>query len=720
MVEQSEVTASCVSDARRRLFVPRSIVVVGASPTRVTLGTRVLRHLVEFGYAGRLYAVHSSAKEILGVPAVPDIRELTEAPDCVCIAVGADQVLGILETSGRCGVGGAVVYASGFSETDALGHSRQAALAQIALDHKMAVCGPNCLGFINFHDRVAAYSAGVTEEFLAGDVGVISQSGLACIALTNTGRFGMSYAFSVGNSAVLGIADCMDVLADDPRTRVAIVFAETISSPSRFLQAASRMKAAGKPVIVLKVGQSRAGAAATAAHTGSLAGSAAAFRAFFERAGVVQVDDLDEAVETCVLLRQAKAPRGAGGLAIVNISGGEVALTCDLAESVNLKLAAIAESTIKKLESQLPNFSRPSNPLDATGSAVYDMEMLTNCLQTMAADPNVAAVAVTIDSPAALNARQAETFSRMSTAVASAAPGLSKPIFCYSNIGGGLHPKVCAPLEAANVPMLQGGLESLRAASLWLHWHQAVPASSLPIPKDWPFGHWAARLANGKPMTERESKAFLSDHGLPVTREGFAASEAEAVRVANQIGYPVVLKIESEDIPHKSDAGGVALDLGSEEEVRHAYEKVMAACRANMPEARLNGVVVQEMVRGGVEAIVGISKSPPLGPVIVVGAGGVLTELIQDSAVGFAPLGEGQAQQMIAATRLYKLLSGYRGSPPADIAGLVEMLERLSQLAVCYEDHISAIDINPVAVLAAGQGVRALDAVIFPASHSVQ
>lgn len=714
MGEKQDNLAPCSDESKRCLFAPRSMVVIGASPTRPTFGTRVLRHLIEFGYSGRLQVIHSSASEILGVPAVSGFDELSELPDCICIAVGADQVLSVLQDAGSRGIRGAVIYASGFSETDEIGINRQIAMVEIARRFDMAVCGPNCLGFINFHGRVAAYSAGVTTEFMVGDVSVISQSGLACIALTSSLRYGLSYAISVGNSAVMDISECLEFLVKDPHTKVALVFAETIARPDRFQQAVQHMRLAGKPVVVLKVGRSQKGAAATAAHTGSLAGSAAAHRAFFERVGVIQVNNFDEAIEMCALLRQSISPLTRGGLGILNISGGEVALTCDVSEAVGLELPGLTQSTVSALEKVLPDFSRPSNPLDATGVAVYDMEMFKKCLSILAGDPHIAAVAVTIDSPPGLTSRQAETFSRMAAAVASVAPGIPKPILCYSNIGG-LHDAVYGPLERAGIPMLQGTTESLGAIAAWLQWHQSEPDSVvLSPPMEWPLQEWVERLKTGRPLTERESKRFLVDHGIPVTREVFALSELEALQAAEEIGYPVVLKIESADIPHKSDVGGVALNLTNPEEVRLAYLDVLASCKSKLPGAQLDGVVIQEMIDGGNELIAGFCDNPPLGSTVLVGAGGVLAEWIQDTSLGFAPLRANEAQKMISSTKVSKLLSGYRGSLPSDIDPLACVLEKLSHIAVSYREYISAIDINPIAVLPVGKGVRALDALVIP------
>ena len=701
------------------LMRPRSIAVLGASPRPNTLGNNAVANLQRFGYVGGIFPVHPSAPEVAGLKAYANLASLPEAPDCAVVALSSDKVIATLEEAAARGVRAAVVFASGFAETDDAGKALQRDLQALCERTGLVVCGPNCLGLVNVTEKTSLYSSSVPEGLRAGGLAVVSHSGSGCIALSTLGRFGMSYMVSAGNAAVVDMAEYLEFLAADASTRVAALFMEQMRDPARFEHAMAAMHAAGKPVIALKVGRSAKGAAASAAHTGSLAGSGEAYADFFRRNGVIGVDDLDEMAESIALMLAVKRlPRG-DGLGMISVSGGETAMLCDVADRTGVRLPDPAEETKARLRTALPGFGTASNPLDATGNAVYDVSVYEACMEALASDPGIALVAVAQDCSPGLSKLGSGNYRRIAEKVAAVAARLDKPVAFFNPTAGGLHPFVIEPFGNTDVAVMQGTRASLVAIRRLFEYAQAMRAAKRPAPpaaKSDPA--WRARLQAGTPFTEREGKQFLAAHGIPVTRESLATSEAEAVAAAVAIGYPAVLKVESAEIAHKTEVGGVKVGLVDAGAVAAAYREILASVKAKAPQASVAGIVVQEMVSGGVEMIAGLSQCAPFGMGIVTGTGGVLVELVKDASLALAPIDRTRALELIASTRAHKLLEGFRGAPPADIEAFAGVLVALSSIATAYGDLIETIDLNPVSVLSAGQGARVLDALIIPKKPS--
>lgn len=695
------------------LLQPRSVAIVGASPRENTLGNNVVVNLARFGYAGRIFPVHPSAPEVAGMPAFRSLAELPQAPDCAVLAVSADKVLGALEEGAAHGLKAAVIFASGFAELGDEGKVRQRELQDFCARTGMLVCGPNCLGLVNVHERVSLYSSGIPEGMREGGLAVVSHSGSACIALSTLGRFGMSYIVSVGNAAVLDMADYLEFLAADPGTRTVALFMETLRDTARFAQGMKAMHRAGKPVVVLKVGRSEKGAAASAAHTGSLAGNWDAYESYFRSQGVIAVDDFDEMCESLELgLKRAPKPRG-DGVAVIAVSGGETSLVADLAERVGVRLPDLAPDTVANLKTVLPAFGSVGNPLDTTDRGVYDSQnVYAGSIRALAADQAISMIAVVQDCSTGLSARGANNYRRIAQTVADSSREVDKPVAFFNTTAGGLHPHVVEPFTGTQVAVMQGARASLLAIRRFLDYAafqpRQAPAAIATLPQ------WLARLRDGAAFTERESKQFLADHGIEVTREQPARSADEAAAAATRIGYPVVMKIESPDIPHKTEAGGVRIGLEDENAVRRAYAEVIASAKAYAPAARVDGVLVQEMVGGGIETIAGLSRQEPFGMGVVFGAGGVLVELVKDAALALAPMDELSARELISRTRASRLLEGFRGGAKGDVSALATLLARLSAIGAAYCEHLEAVDLNPVSVLAEGKGVRVLDALVIP------
>jgi acetate---CoA ligase (ADP-forming) len=416
-----------------------------------------------------------------------------------------------------------------------------------------------------------------------------------------------------------------------------------------------------------------------------------------------------------LMLSVTRRPRGRG-LGIINVSGGEIALTCDLAQTLGVELPELSAPAGARVKAALPSYGRVSNPLDATGTAVFDMAMYAGCIEGIASDPAVSMVAVSQDCPAGLGGRQAAIYRALATTAAEVAKRIDKPLVFYSNVAGGLHPAVIAPLLEAGVPVLQGARASLLAMRRLFELTGGAPPAEIVVAP--PQEKWRKKFAADEPLTEREAKLFLADHDIPVTREKLAHSAEEAKAAAIEMSFPVVLKIESVDLPHKSDVGGVKLNLRTPQAVSDAFAQIMDSVARLAPDARINGVLVQEMVAVGTEAIVGLSRQDPFGMAVVVGAGGVLVELLRDSALALAPIDEARAAALIGETRLGAMLAGYRGAQPGDARALAALVAKVSRIGAQYGDWLEAIDLNPVHVGVAGEGVRVLDALIAPRKHS--
>jgi acyl-CoA synthetase (NDP forming) len=689
------------------LMNPRSVAIVGATERADASSSYVMKNLIAKGFAGRIHPVHPKAGTVFGHRAHPSLADLPEPADVAVIGIAADRAVAALDDAGRAGTKAAVVLASGFAETGPEGAALQVRLVEVAHRHGMAVCGPNCLGLLNLSTGAALYSSSLSSTLRTGALAILSHSGASAIALANSGRLGLSHIVSAGNGAVTDIPDYIAFLASDPGTRAIGLVLEAIRAPADFAEAMQLVHAAGKPVFALRAGRSATGARATAAHTGALAGANDAYEAFFRRCGVIEVADMDAFVQMGVLATTLRGRPKRPGIAVVGVSGGGVAHVADIADEVGLALPVLAPGTVEALRELLPAFASPQNPLDTTGIAFADGGIYRRALEIAAADPAIGLVVAAQDAPAGLDDACAAEYHGIAEAWADFARASQTPTVFMSNLAAGHHPSVDALTNG--LPVLAGTRAALAAVkALMVPPHAAiVPAGEAPRDDD-----WARRLASGAPLTEREAKTLLAGFGLPVTQEALATSADEAAEIAARIGFPVAMKIESPDIAHKTEAGGVRLHIGDAEAARRAFAEIMANAAAYDPQAHLSGVLVQEMVPQGVEAVVGLVRHEPFGLGIVVGVGGVLVELVKDAAFDLLPLDRAGAEALISRTRLDALLNGYRGSPPADRSALVNVLLGLSRFAAARGEHIEAVDLNPVVVLS--KGARVVDALILP------
>jgi acyl-CoA synthetase (NDP forming) len=710
------------------LLNPRAVAVVGASERHGSAGRLALQNLRNLEYQGTVYAVHPRHKEVLGFPCYPDLNSLSGPVDSVAVLLAAEGVLPTLETAVEVGAQAAWVLASGFAEAGSEGKTRQADLARFAEETGLMVCGPNCIGVANLVDRVATYSAALSPSTRAGGVSAVVQSGAICLGLVNTARFGFRYLISSGNEAVLDSADYIGYLASDPHTQVIIAFVEGIRSPQKFVAAAQAAAEAGKPILLVKAGRSEAARRAVRAHTGSLAGSDAVCDAVFRRLGVMRVDTLDELMETAELFLTCPLPAGEG-VGLLSLSGGQIGLVADLAQDLGLEFPAFSEEAQQALTEILPSYSPIANPLDAWGSG--DLERTyPACVEVVSREEDIHLLAVSRDTPPEVASREVEQSLSVAEAAVWAARETGKPVLLFSNLSVGFQQEVKKVLDEGGVPYLQGTQETLRAIQAFMRYASfrrrmgESIAAGCPSPAD--LSDWRRRLqrvrgtlrlvlseVEGPVLSEVEGRHLLAAYGIPGPREAVVATAEEAVEAAQRIGYPVVLKVLSPDIHHKTEIGGVRVGLMDEAAVVTAFREVMEAAWWHHPQARLEGALVQEMIpTDAVEVILGVLQDPDFGPVVVFGSGGILVELLKDSSLRLPPLSHEEALEMIHETRGARLLQGFRGRPPADIEAVADALVRVSQLAVDLGDLVAALDINPLMVLPKGQGVRAVDVLV--------
>ena len=691
-----------------KMLNPRSIAIVGATP-RMQYGGRFLAAALKAKDRIRVYAVNPRYDEIMGVKSYPSVTELPEAPDAVGIVVPWDQVLDVLRESHRKGAGSAIVISAGFAERGADDRrDLQEELGEFARASGMRISGPNCLGLANVKNDIWATSSSRGAEGLTGPIGLVCQSGATAFgpflvrAVEN--GIGFSYIISTGNEADLDFTDFARYLLDDPDTRVIAGFIEGFKRADKFLEVAKLAAERGKPIVLIKIGRSELGARAARSHTAALTGADARYDAIFAQYGVIRVQDYDELLEVAHLLAHTPKPQ-VPGIAVVSHSGGISSLTADMCGQAGLDLPLLGDEAREGINAILKGFGWAANPADVTGFA--NSESFPQIMEHMINDPRMGTLVVA-SAGADTQARQ----------VIGQRDRTDKGVvFLWT---GSRDAKAgLAQLKNARIPIfytpdkLARGLKSRLAYHTWRERRLADGFAASP-PRTAPQDQAIAQaLGLGRPtLSESESKRLLAAWGVASAREHLAQSPEEAVAAAQLLGFPVVLKVDSPDIPHKTEAGAVRLNLRDAAQVRTAHAEILAGAMAHVPQARIAGVSVQEMVRDGVEVIVGVSCDPQLGPVLLFGSGGVMVEIYNDVALRRCPITHSEAQAMIAGVKGARLLQGFRGRPVADIEALADTLVRVSHLAMHLDGHLAELDINPLMVLPAGQGVKAVDALV--------
>ncbi|QJU58053.1 acetate--CoA ligase family protein [Sphingomonas sp. AP4-R1] len=686
-----------------RLLKARSVVIVGASEKPGALGNSVLRNLERHGFAGDIHLINPKRPVIGSRQALGAIAELPEGVDAAVLAIPGAAVLGAIRELAARGVGAAVIFSAGFAEGGEEGMAAQAEVARIAAAHGMVVLGPNCLGLVNYLDGVPLTFVETPAQRLAGPgVGIVSQSGAMAVVLGTVlmaKDLGISISVSTGNEAASGVEDYLAYLLDEPQTRAIGMIVEQFRSPKRFLALAERAGAAGKQIVLLHPGKSSAARESAATHTGAMAGDWQVMKTLVTRAGVVLVDSIEELGD--VLDLAIRAGRMASGTAVLAESGAFKALTLDLCENLALPLPAPADETAAALRAAVPDFIGISNPMDLTAQSLVDPDLYRRTLIPLLADPAYGSVVLAIIQTDEMTARlKFEPIIETLRALDA-----DKPIiFAGLDDGAPVPPAYLAALREMDVAYFPSPDRAFRAiAKLSSAKAASDAATAAPI---------AATLPHGGVIPEYRAKDLLAPIGIPFPRGGFAADVAEARRVAAGLGYPVVLKAQAQALSHKSDAGGVILNIADDDALEAAWERLFANVKAYDAAILLDGGLIEAMGARGLELIVGARNDPDWGPVILVGFGGVQAEILQDVRLLPPGLSHDEIVAELRALKSGALLDGWRGSPALDVDAVADLIANLGRLLE-GTPGIREIDLNPVVVYPKGQGAVALDALIL-------
>jgi acetate---CoA ligase (ADP-forming) len=696
------------------LVRPKTVAVVGASAKRASQGNVVIDNLRKWKFPGTVIPVHPSADMIEGLPALRAIGDLPRDVDTAVVAIPAASVLASLIALERANVRSAIVFANGFSAEE------EARIRAFGATSKIAIHGPNCMGLVNFPDSVPLYPARPSVRIRSGRCSLIAQSGSAAISVMNSISVGLSKVVTVGSEFQLAASDYLAWLACDDATGTVGIVAESIKDPVAFAEAVERIRVAGKGLVVLKVGISELGSAAAKAHTGALITSSDAYDRFFAECGVAVVHDYDELVASMECFGQARPSGRQGGAAIVGISGGQTALACDIAEEAGVKLARFETQTSEALRSFLPGNSG-ENPVDLGATVQPELRKIPEALRAVLADSSVDTLALLQDAQVSLNPYGLESYKEVIGIYAEVGKQAAKPVVVVSPTSESLHERIVAVFSEAGIPLLRG----LRAG--------LIAIGNLGVGQIGKAGRWARVRSQNRPFYNSAAEDLrqelrrvsgtlppelcvrvLKAYGLPFVRSVAVKDAGEALERAHEVGFPMVVKITSADILHRSDVGGVVLGIDSRSELENAVARIAANVAAAAPQARIDGFELQEQFQGDAEAMIGFAATPPFGSLVVVGTGGTMVELHADRAVRLAPIEIDDATGMIEATRLGKLLAGYRNlMPETDTSKLADLLVRTSRIAADLGDLVAACDLNPVLVRKGSGAVRLVDALML-------
>ena len=675
-------------------FNPIGVAIIGASTDPHKLGYGVVRNLVEYHYGGPLYPVNPTAREILGRRCYTSIIDVPDPVDLAVVVVPAPAVVDAVDACGRRGIKHIIVVSGGFGETGPEGLVREKALAATGKAYGMRIVGPNCIGTIDTHTPVnTTFVIGMP---LGGDIGFVSQSGAMCAVVIDWARgaaVGFSRIVSLGNQVDVNETEMMASLSSDPRTRVITAYIEGVSDGRTFMKVASEA-ARAKPVLVLKAGKGESGARAVASHTGALAGSAEAYEAAFRDSGVLRAETMEELFDWARALAWQPLPAG-NRVAVLTNAGGPGILAVDALEAAGLQLAPLTEETREYLRPRLPAAGSITNPVDilaGSGPGTYAV-----ALDALLSDP-------TVDAALVIQAPQ-DWFLPTSLAevVSEVASSHRKPVLT-SIMGLASVDKALAILHQKRVPNFafpERAASTLAAMVARRRWLDAPPSAVVELGN-------IDRSAAGKAMQRGDFNGVLTAYGIRTAGGKLAKGADDAARIASTIGYPVVLKLASPEITHKSDVGGVQLNLSDDAAVRRAFEQITSSARTASPGAHIDGTWVQKMLPRGHELIVGLRYDEQFGPLILVGSGGIDVELVRDIATSIAPLTRERAERMLDETRAGVRMKGWRGTPPGDREAVIDTLLRFSSIATDFP-AITELEINPLLVLPEGQGVFAVD-----------
>jgi acyl-CoA synthetase (NDP forming) len=705
------------------LFQPRSIVLVGASEKSTWSWN--FHHILHDGhFTGPVHYVNPRGGTVHGLPAYSRLADIGEPVDLALIIVPPPAVLSVFQDMAEMNIRNAVLITAGFGELGAEGKEMQQELIDFAHTHDIAFLGPNCLGYINTAHNIPAMPSPF-PPVIEGHVAVIAQSGALTSTLFNYAymqHIGINALASTGNEAVLSVSELMDYFVEDEATKVIALFVEAIRNPKHFISAAQRALEKGKPIVAFKVGRSERSAQVAQAHTGALVGDDTVIDALFRQLGIIRVNSIEELLITAGTLAQTGVLPG-NRLGFVALSGGSCDSAADYAEQYGITLSEFSEETKQGLRSLLPALGPAHNPLDTTGAVVNDLLLFERIVTQVGSDRNLDVLVCANSLPSEAQCEYINAFSvKLVQHIVTGLRSSSHPAFLLDFVNNDVAKHAREAVEQNRWPLLPGGvdrgLQALGKAMWWSEQFRRAQAQQASARQEALLAPSMSGATVGI-WSESQVRPLLEEYGIPVVPARLVTSADQAVEVAREVNFPVALKVASPDIVHKSDIGGVRLNLQNEQEVREAFQQIMQAAGSSQADAHLEGVLVSPMRSGGVELLVGIVRDPSWGQVMAVGLGGIWVEILKDTSLRVLPVSREEIRTMLDELQGKALLRGARGSIPADLDRLVEVIYRTSRLAQALGDRLESLEINPLRV--AGSEIEALDALISwrsPELHS--
>lgn len=696
-------------ESLHRLFAPRSIALVGATD-RSVWSVSAYDNLVRFGFSGKVHLINPKGGVIHGIAAATSCAAVGEPIDAALLMVPESKLFETFDDLAHADVRGAVVLASGFAETGAAGVRRQAELAEHARSRNIRLIGPNCLGFANFLASTAIWTTPLRRPMPNPSLALVSQSGALAAQLEQFAyqqRIALTHMVSTGNEADVTVADAIAYIAAQPEPRAIALFLETVRDPRRFIAAIEAARAANKTVVVLKVGSSETTARAAQAHTGSLVGNDRVFTALCRKLGMLRVKSLEELIVTADLAGQVRPHRRSRGLALLAMSGGLCEIATDRAEELSLNIPVLAQSTMTALRAVLPPMATPGNPTDLTGAAMLEPELITKTIQTVAQDDSVDMLAFVFDVPPKEDKRGvARNFIKH---VSDGFAAIDKPGVLLSHTLTAVTEEGRALTDGFNLTYSGSGI-TLGLTAL------ANILSQMDSPARLPDSRHTTEPTAGRPKSERAVLEYLATYGVPVVAGPVAKTVDEAIAAARSFDGPVVLKVASADIQHKTEVGGVALNVSGDAQVADRYRLIRERVTAAKPEATIDGVIVSPMRQGNIELFVGTMRDPQWGPCIAVGLGGVWIEALKDSALRLLPVTHDDARAMLDELRGGTLLDGFRGGPIVNRSQVAEAIVAIGNAALALGPELVALEVNPL--LANADCVEAVDGLAAWSDHA--
>ncbi len=685
---------------------PKSIAIIGASDKRGSVGATITSNIMN-GFKGIVYPVSPSRPTVFYKTAYKSVMDIPKPVDLAVIVINNLLVADVLEECGKKKVKGVIIITAGFKEVDEEGAKREQKLKDIAKKYKIQIIGPNCLGVMNLDPKTMMNSTFLKVTPKSGKIALVSQSGAICAALVEDASaqgIGFSAVVSMGNKAAMSEVDILKMLANHNQTKVIVMYLEDMGDGQEFLKVCKNItKKLKKPVLVLKSGRSPEGAKAAMSHTGALMGSDEIYDALLKQSGAIRVDTMEELFDYATAFSKQPLP-SKGELVIVSNAGGPAIISTDACSRLGIKMANI-ESIRPKINAVIPPWGSSRNPVDIVGDA--DFNRFSNVLDRVLAHPNVGSVISMCTPSGTLN------YDKLAQVIVSMSKKHKKTMLAsLMGLDEGITNREI--LAAGDVPYYtyaEGAIRTLAAMLKFANWIK-TPEGKIPkfkVDKLKAKKIFDKVKKEKRPnLLEEEGQEVLKAYGLPLPKSALAKTEAEAIKIAKQIGYPVVMKIASPQIIHKSDAGGVKVNLTNESEIKEAFKTIIANAKKYNKKAEIKGVLIVEMIKGGKELIIGSKLEPGFGPVIMLGMGGIYVEVLKDVTFKLAPVTDKEADDMIASIKTQKLLQGVRGEKPSDITKLSECIQRLSQLVTDFKE-IKELDMNPVLVMEKGKGCKILD-----------